>query len=468
MEKLFGYGEGFYGPPHSWEDREFLVDYLGSHGLNTYVYAPKNDPYHRDRWRDPYPKSELDEFERLIERARRENVEVIYAIAPLGMTLSSSKELDTLKKKLKPFVSMGIKYLALLFDDIPGHLGREDANRFNNLGEGHRVLTEAIIDWIDPIKVAVCPVEYTGLHMSQYLEEMAKLPPDVALAWTGRSVVCSEISREDVENRATSLRHPLIIWDNFPVNDATMGSWLHIGPWCGRDHRTLDASLGLFLNGMSRPRASAIALGQLAELVKLGEKFEPMESWRRSCRELGGEALAVFAEQCADSACFRQSAPTLARLIGEAEAAEGIEATKNARKAIQTELSRQFRALGELRDSLEDGRLLAEIKPWLDQMGANLTAMLALVNGWDACEPERHGGRFDMEQAFGIMAGAMAYSRVSTGDKNVHGARFGVRASLETVDGGWRILPDALVMGESQVERLVALVFRKMAVATQG
>lgn len=463
QEKLFGYGEGFYGPPHEWEDREYLVDFLASHGLNTYVYAPKNDPYHRDHWREPYPPEELARFESLVDRGNEAGVNVIYAIAPLGMTLSSADEMSKLKEKLAPFVAMGARYLTLLFDDVPEHLAPEDSGEFKNLGEGHRHVAEALAEWASPIRLAVCPVEYTGMHMSPYLEEMSELPPEIALAWTGRGVVCAKLSGKDIAERSGSLGHPLIVWDNFPVNDATMGSWLHIGPWAGRDYKTLEASAGLFLNGMSRPRASAIALGQLGDLVADGADFDPIESWKKTCREIGGEALAVFAEQCADSICFAQPAPELARLIGEAEVAEGPEANASIRKAIQAELARQFSALGDLRDGLEDRRLFEEVKPWVDQMGMNLTAMTAAVNGWAQCEPERAGGRFEMEQAFGVMAGVLALSRAATGDKNVHGARFGVRASLETVDGGWRILPDALVTGESQVDRLVKMVFTKMS-----
>lgn len=465
QEKLFGYGEGFYGPPHQWEDREYLVDFLATHGLNTYVYAPKNDPYHRDRWRDPYPVEELVHFESLVKKGNDSGVNFVYAIAPLGMILSSSAEISKIKEKLSPFVQMGVKYLALLFDDVPEHLAPEDSGRFKNLGEGHRHVAEALAEWAAPIRLAVCPVEYTGMHMSPYLDEMAKLSAEIALAWTGRGVVCAEISGEEISERAASLGHPVIIWDNFPVNDATMGSWLHVGPWVGRDYKTLEASAGLFLNGMSRPRASTIALGQLGDLVASGVDFDPLESWKKTCCEIGGESFAIFAEQCADSICFAQPAPELARLLDEAEEARGADANATVRDAIQAELVRQFEALSKVRESLEDKRLLEEIRPWLDQMGMNLTAMTAAVKGWAECAPERNGGRFEMEQAFGVMAAALALTRAATGDKHVHGARFGVRASLETVDGGWRILPDALVAGESQVDRLVKMVFTKMSEA---
>ncbi|MFN7954497.1 MAG: beta-N-acetylglucosaminidase domain-containing protein, partial [bacterium] len=47
--------EGFYGPPYAAADRLALIDVLAESGLDHYVYAPKNDPFHRSRWREPYP-----------------------------------------------------------------------------------------------------------------------------------------------------------------------------------------------------------------------------------------------------------------------------------------------------------------------------------------------------------------------------------------------------------------------------
>ena len=49
--------EGFYGPPYTFDQRRDLFRFLAEADLNTYVYAPKLDPYHRDRWREPYPPS---------------------------------------------------------------------------------------------------------------------------------------------------------------------------------------------------------------------------------------------------------------------------------------------------------------------------------------------------------------------------------------------------------------------------
>lgn len=40
----------------------------GEYKMNAYIYAPKSDPYHREKWREPYPASELDRMKELIKQ----------------------------------------------------------------------------------------------------------------------------------------------------------------------------------------------------------------------------------------------------------------------------------------------------------------------------------------------------------------------------------------------------------------
>ena len=60
--------EGFYGPPYHHAERLQLLAFLAEHGLDTYLYAPKQDPYHRDEWRTLYPAAEAAELAALIAR----------------------------------------------------------------------------------------------------------------------------------------------------------------------------------------------------------------------------------------------------------------------------------------------------------------------------------------------------------------------------------------------------------------
>jgi len=69
-------------------------------GLNTYVYAPKDDAKHRSRWRDLYSHEESSELSHLIHIAKRYGIKFVYALSPgLDITYSSGKDLAALKRK---------------------------------------------------------------------------------------------------------------------------------------------------------------------------------------------------------------------------------------------------------------------------------------------------------------------------------------------------------------------------------
>lgn len=69
-------------------------------GLNSYVYAPKDDLKHRSKWRDLYSNDELAELAQLINYSKRCGLSFIYALSPgLDLTYSSEKDLLCLKRK---------------------------------------------------------------------------------------------------------------------------------------------------------------------------------------------------------------------------------------------------------------------------------------------------------------------------------------------------------------------------------
>src|SRR5262245_22210526 len=53
-----GIVEGFFGPLWSMAHRKAMFKFGAVRGMNTYLYAPKDDPYHRERWTEPYPRNQ--------------------------------------------------------------------------------------------------------------------------------------------------------------------------------------------------------------------------------------------------------------------------------------------------------------------------------------------------------------------------------------------------------------------------
>ena len=67
--------EGFYGPPWSYQDRVDMLRFMGRVGMNVYFYGPKDDPFHRERWRDPYPADQIARVGQLVRIGRESGVD---------------------------------------------------------------------------------------------------------------------------------------------------------------------------------------------------------------------------------------------------------------------------------------------------------------------------------------------------------------------------------------------------------
>src|SRR5690554_1505706 len=58
--KLRGVIEGFYGEPWSHENRLDVISFMDKHRMNAFMYAPKDDEYHRNKWRELYLEDKLN------------------------------------------------------------------------------------------------------------------------------------------------------------------------------------------------------------------------------------------------------------------------------------------------------------------------------------------------------------------------------------------------------------------------
>ena len=271
---MTGVVEGYYGRPWSHEARRDVVRFMGTHGLNTFVYGPKNDPYHRDDWRLPYPDAELAELAFTAREARKAAVTFVYALSPaLDICYACADDGRALRRKLRQIARAGIKRFALFFDDTQLRLSHaEDIDRYG--GDGPEALARAQAElvrrtnaWLArhglrPLSFMV-PTDYLGTACSPYSVALDEaLPRNVLVGWTGTAVIPATITTTQAQQRRECLGgRRLVLWDNYPVNDAVLSSNLHLGPFTGRA-ADLGSALGggHLLNPMTQAHASLVAL----------------------------------------------------------------------------------------------------------------------------------------------------------------------------------------------------------------
>ena len=426
--------EGFYGPPWSWEDRAHVMAACHRWGMTHYVYAPKDDPLHRERWREPYPAAEVA---RLAALAAAGTLEVGFAISPgLSMDPDDAGDRAALAAKVDQVVAAGIRLVCLCLDDIPVAPG---------LGPPHARLTSWLAEHLaGRAEVVLVPTEYTGQVATPYLEALAAgVPADVPIAWTGDTVVCDEITPAQADQRAAALGgRPPLLWDNYPVNDSVMGDRLLTGPVRGRPAGLPERCSGWLANPMVQPRASLPALASVAGLLR-GDDAEA--AWRSGLAELG---VATFAEAC-DGEVPRS-------LVAAALAADGPHWGPPV-GALDRWL-REAVACGA--PGLED-----EVGPWLAQVHADAGLARRAVRLLQAARPvvrldDRGRGRAAGPDHAGLAEQAMVVAASWQLARRAEVSVLGPRCSLRPViaqwpDGTWAYRGGSVQEGANALDDLV-------------
>jgi hypothetical protein len=291
--------EGFYGPPWSHDDRLDMLRFMGSVGLGSYYYAPKDDPYHRTRWREPYPPDRLERLSALVATATDHGVEFVFAISPGGsMVYSDSADRRMLYRKLDQLSTVGVRHFALFVDDVLYRLAHDrDRRQYADLAEAHASLIVAVRDYLDAsgATLSVTPTTYTGAWGDRtYLERLGGLvPADVPFFWTGVDVASPTITAEQAASWRRLMARPPLVWDNYPVND--FARWRpFLGPVRGRTSDLPFETMGILSNPMTEAHASMIPLATLAEYVRDPRGYDPDRALRRALADLYGPSADLL------------------------------------------------------------------------------------------------------------------------------------------------------------------------------
>uniref|UniRef100_A0A8C1PK19 Protein O-GlcNAcase n=1 Tax=Cyprinus carpio TaxID=7962 RepID=A0A8C1PK19_CYPCA len=273
---ITGVVEGFYGRPWTMEQRKELFRRQQKWGLNTYLYAPKDDYKHRMFWREMYSVEEAEQLTTLISAAKEHGVEFIYAISPgLDITFSNQKEVSTLKRKLDQVSHFGCKSFALLFDDIDHNMCPADKEVFSSFAHAQVSITNEIFQYLgEPEIFLFCPTEYCGtfcypnVSQSPYLRTIGeKLLPGIEVLWTGPKVVSKDITVESIEEVTKILRRAPVIWDNIHANDYDQKR-LFLGPYKGRSSELIPRLKGVLTNPNCEFESNFVAIHTLATWYK--------------------------------------------------------------------------------------------------------------------------------------------------------------------------------------------------------
>lgn len=320
-----GYIEGFYG--HTWktEKRLSVMKLMAKNGMNSFYYAPKDDEYHRAKWREVYPEKELSELKTLFDFATDNEFDFCWCVGP-GLTYkyTSSADFHALINKFRCVYSIGVRNFGLLLDDIPDNFQyEEDSAVYDDIAQAHTELINktynALKEFDSSITLAVCPTQYFGKGNEYYITKFGKgIPHDVNVFWTGREICSGFLTSREADDFARSTDHKPLYWDNYPVNDAEMFNEMHLGALKNRDTDLYRHSEGLISNVMEYAECSKIPLMTVADYLWNPVCYDSEKSLKNAQKTVLGEKAELF-KYIADHLCVscvsRYGSPLMSEVL---------------------------------------------------------------------------------------------------------------------------------------------------------
>ncbi|WP_052339496.1 protein O-GlcNAcase [Gorillibacterium massiliense] len=377
--------EGFYGVPWSFEDRMDSIDFMSKHRMNAYMYAPKDDEYHRELWREPYPAEEFDKIRQLKQHCDKHQVDFFYCISPgKDMKFTSQDDFALIQQKLKSMMDIGIRNFAILMDDIDYVLKEENKNFLGRAGVAHAYLVNEINRYLKQelyqYQLVMCPSEYWSYWDTEYKKDIRGLmDPEVLVFWTGYFVFAPTIDRTHAKNNREYYGHDFILWDNVPVNDADKDR-IFLDPVRNRYSKlNQHGHVGFVSNPMNQWELSKISLVTLSHYMWNSERYNADYSWKL--------AIEQFAPDHVDSMTFFCRNNENRRLwFGKNEQLE--QALKD--RSMQ-EIDRHFKKFAEVLADLSGMRnekFHVEVKPWFERAEMDIRLWHAIL----ACENDPTDG----------------------------------------------------------------------------
>ena len=376
-----GVVEGYYGAPWSFESRCSMFRFLGRNKMNTYIYAPKDDPYHHGKGcYEPYPALKAAELRDLIKYARHNQVRFVWAIHPANTVKwnenGGKTQLDGLCNKLQQMYDLGVRDFGVLVDDSSGEIGKAERQVqltnyiLENFIRKHPDVNQTLI---------MCPTGYNRSWTNEkFLRTLGSgLDKSIPIMWTGDTVV-HDITLSGQKWVNEHVQRPTFIWWNWPCNDFKR-SRLSMGRTYGLDSspEMKQQMSGFVANPMEHAEASKVGLFGVANYTWNIEAFESQTTWEAGMRRLyprHRDAMRVFCSHNSyllpnGHGYFREESVEIAETANKfIESIKSDAPDGKAGQLLQLEFDRMVSAARELKHTQNPvAGLCQEIRPWLDQ-----------------------------------------------------------------------------------------------------
>ena len=369
-----GLVEGYYGNPYSEADRMGLLKMFGEMKMNVYIYGPKDDAYHKSKWREEYPTELGKKITEYVNVAKANKIEFMWAIHPGEDIQWNDTDRANIVNKLKAMCKLGVRSFAVFWDDLwgdDGTHGDEQAELMNHIA------AELKKEYPDVKPLTICPTQYNkGWSNGIYLPALGDIMnSDINIMWTGNSVV-DMINYSDMTWINSQIKRKAYIWLNYPVSDYCINHLL-MGPTHGNDLNIADMLSGFVSNPMEYAEASKVSLFSIADYTWNMPAYDSEKSWEAAIKYLMPENYEAFRFFCENNVDLGANTHGLRRMDESPEFVTAKETYKSKmaaddREAAYAAIGEQFYKLVSAAETLlttdEAPALTQEIEPWIQAM----------------------------------------------------------------------------------------------------
>ena len=392
-----GLVEGYYGNPYSEADRMGLLEMFGEMKMNVYIYGPKDDAYHKSKWREEYPADLAKKITEYVNVAKANKIEFMWAIHPGEDIQWNNTDRANIVNKLKAMCALGVRSFAVFWDDLwndDGTHGDEQAELMNYIA------AELRKEYPDVKPLTICPTQYNrGWANAIYLPALGDImDSDINIMWTGNSVV-DMINKSDMQWINNQIKRKAYIWLNYPVSDYCINHLL-MGPTYGNDLDIADMLSGFVSNPMEYAEASKVSLFSIADYTWNMPAYDSNASWEAAIKYLMPGNYEAFRFFCENNVDLGANTHGLRRMDESPEFAKAKETFDSKiatdREAAYAAVGEQFNKLVSSAETLlttdEAPALTSEIKPWIESMkylGLRGVCLVEMNNALAEKSPEK-------------------------------------------------------------------------------
>ncbi|WP_044565860.1 beta-N-acetylglucosaminidase domain-containing protein [Anaerococcus provencensis] len=373
--------EGFYSIPWTFEERKSLIEFLSEVGMDQFFYAPKDDPYHNVKWREPYTAEKLDELKKLQETATEKNIEFVWAIHP-GQNLIKwadyDKEIEKIFKKYDQLHEVGVNSFGLCMDDVDRNQAYEDRKYHLRLVKD---LIEHISKYDNKDLIFVNPW-YNQAWIDEKGKEyydMFRNIDNLNIMWTGYDVV-TPLRHDANEAFIKLLDKKPYIWFNWPVNDYKRGEiFMEVFEFFDSKDFNYDS---IVLNPMNQAELSKLSIYQAAELYKDPENYEPIEAFKRGLDYLDksvAKELFIISDSFYGSDIYKREENK--KYLEEAKINEAFDKADN--DEVIRLIDEKVTAIDSYEQNYSNQKLYDEVIPFFESLKYLLLAVKEAINGED-------------------------------------------------------------------------------------